>query len=680
MAKSELMIADEEWQRYTTALHNAGHIRYQEAAKYAESMYLGAGRQWTDEEKDALGDRPWLEVNRILGIVNKVLGYHAKSEISIGFTGREIEDDDVSEVLSKVASYVLDKQIFKDKEGEVFADGLIQRRGYFDIRIEFDDNMFGNIKITTEDPLDIIPDPDSQSYDPEDWKFFIKSRWLTLDEIEQNYGRSKMLRVRRMSPTDEGNFGQTDGEAERNSFNEDEEEGGSYVRSYHTTSNGEIRARVIERQYKINTKRKFFIDSATGDMEPVPDELEDKDARRYANDTGKDIITRTVPRVRWRVCTNNTVLFDDWSPYDFYTLVAYFPFFRRGKTIGLVDNLISPQEFFNKLLSTELHISGSAANSGWQVEEGQLVNMDTEDLEDVGSQNGLIIERKRGSPPAEKIKPNDVPAGIDRLTQSGPEFIEIVAGVRDLEQSQINSDKALTQVIEETALPLAPLVQNLARTRKSFSEKLLRLIQTYYTEPRILMITSINKKTGQSEQQELPINIEDDDGNIYNNLSTGKYDVVITEVPTGTGYREAQFNQAERLIKAGVPIPNTYVIKNSILDDKQSIIEAMPETPSPEEQQLQQQQTALALSEQQEKINKLTADTANRNIETMRKAVEIGKMLKESPDLALFVDNILKGSGYDPNVTMPEETKPKNQQQPVQLEQQLQQQTELGLQ
>jgi len=29
---------------------------------------------------------------------------------------------------------------------------------------------------------------------------------------------------------------------------------------------------------------------------------------------------------------------------------------------------------------------------------------------------------------------------------------------------------------------------------------------------------------------------------------------------------------------------------------------------------------------------------------------------------------------------MPEETKPKNQQQPVQLEQQLQQQTELGLQ
>ena len=40
-------------------------------------------------------------------------------------------------------------------EAQVFSDGLIMDRGYFDVRMDFDDHIEGEIRIKAKDPLDI---------------------------------------------------------------------------------------------------------------------------------------------------------------------------------------------------------------------------------------------------------------------------------------------------------------------------------------------------------------------------------------------------------------------------------------------------------------------------------------------------------------------------------------------
>lgn len=74
----------------------------------------------------------------------------------------------------------------------------------------------------------------------------------------------------------------------------------------------------------------------------------------------------------------------------------------------------------NKISSQELHIVNTTANSGWIVESGSLAGMDADDLEEHGAETGLVLEFNRGSNPPAKIPPNQIPTGLDRISQKQP--------------------------------------------------------------------------------------------------------------------------------------------------------------------------------------------------------------------------------------------------------------------
>ena len=84
-------------------------------------------------------------------------------------------------------------------EAQVFADGLIQDRGWFDVRVDFSDNYKGEVRITAKDPLDIIIDPDAKDYDPRNWNEIFEISGMSLDEIEEQYGQDKADRLRVVS-------------------------------------------------------------------------------------------------------------------------------------------------------------------------------------------------------------------------------------------------------------------------------------------------------------------------------------------------------------------------------------------------------------------------------------------------------------------------------------------------
>ena len=82
--------------------------------------------------------------------------------------------------------------------------------------------------------------------------------------------------------------------------------------------------------------------------------------------------------------------------------------------------------------SQMLHIVNTTANSGWIYEEGSLLNMTTEELEERGAETGLVMAVKRGSDRPEKIMANQIPTGLDRLASRAQANVAGIAGVEGL--------------------------------------------------------------------------------------------------------------------------------------------------------------------------------------------------------------------------------------------------------
>jgi hypothetical protein len=184
-------IASRQWDRYVRARDN-GHLEYIDMAKKCDAFYRG--EQWDEEDiasLDAEG-RPALTINTVLPTINTVLGEQSTRRADIQFKPRRGGEEEVAHTLTKLYMQIADNNKLDWVEQQVFSDGLIMDgRGYFDVRMDFTDHVEGEIRITAKDPLDILIDPDAKDADPKVWNEVIETKWMTLDEIEELYGKKK---------------------------------------------------------------------------------------------------------------------------------------------------------------------------------------------------------------------------------------------------------------------------------------------------------------------------------------------------------------------------------------------------------------------------------------------------------------------------------------------------------
>lgn len=610
----ETLTARNQWNRYTRA-RDSGHLDYCDMAKTCDKYYRGD--QWDPQDVaqlDAEG-RPHLTINTILSTVNTVLGHQASQRADVIFKPRKNTDQGLADTMTKVFKHVLDNNDYEFLESQVFSDGIVQDRGYFDIRIDYDDHMNGEIRIESEDPLDIIPDPDAKDYDPKHWQEVFKTRWMSLDEIEELYGKDKADSLRYIAESgahygrDSFEFRETTegfGDTDLSNWRVDETQGdeGAAVRA----------VRVIERQHRKLVNTPFFLRPATGDMRQVPGNMSDDDARAFAEANGLTITKKIVRRVKWTVTADQIVLHDDWSPYSEFTIVPYFPYFRRGKPFGIVRNLLSPQEQLNKVASQELHIVNTTANSGWIVENGSLSNMDEDELAERGAETGLVLVHNRGSQAPAKIPPNQIPTGLDRISMKAQNHIKQISGVTDAllgTESPEVSGVALEQKRGAGQVQIQVPMENLRRTRQILAKRVLELIQSFYTEPRLLQIT--NEDDPMKPREELPVNtVDPQTGQLINDLTIGEYDLVVGSAPARDNFNDMQFAQALSLRQAGVMIPDDMIVEYSQLHRKgelSKMIRLMQgREQTPEQQQITEMQKQMALQTMQLEMAKLEAE------------------------------------------------------------------------
>ncbi len=625
--------SQENYQRYVY-LRDRGHLDFVRKAERCDSFF--AGEQWRQEDLVLLKQqrRPAMTINKILNTISNILGEQIQNRVETLFRPKNGSPAEVAEALTKVWMYVAQQNQLEWLRSDVFCDGIVRSRGFFDVRMEFLDSMQGKIVIDQMNSKNVIIDSDADSYDPDDWSDVFVTKWLSPQDITLLYNADDGEYLSGRGGT-QSLYGMDSIERTRDSF------GGSIILPDSYTDagdNAKVRRniRVLERQYRMLDKVIHFVDIETGDMRPVPSEWDRNRISSLLEKAQGRVSTtkKLVKRIRWCVTADNVVLHDEWSPYKHFTVVPYFPHFRYGKTIGVVENLLGPQEILNKVSSQELHIVNTTANSGWVVEQNSLVNMTVGELEQKGATTGLVIEYKAGMTPPEKILPNQTPTGLDRISYKAEEHIKSISGVSDSMQGFDRADvaaKAIAYKRESGSVNMTKVLDNLERTDYILARNVLDLIQGYMTEPQILNIT--HSDLTHSSDSVAVNQVDPVTGSITNDLTMGEFDITISTTPSRDTTEDSQFEQARGLREIGVKIPDSVLIENSRLTNRADIIKLMEGDQSSPEAQAQAQlkqrndEATVAGAEadvalKQAQAGKAKADSARAGAEAVATAAE----------------------------------------------------------
>jgi hypothetical protein len=619
-------LTHDQWLRYVYIRDN-GHLDYLVKANKCDQFYLG--HQWDPVVKKQLDSqrRPALTINKILATVSNIQGDQIQTRAEVTFKPLHVSGEDLSNELSVLAKQTSGANRLEWKEGEVFADGVITSRGFFDVRLDFKRNMQGEIAITVPNPRNVLIDPDGEEYDPDTWKDVIYTKWLSPQDIATLYNQADAdyLEFNNTNPYT------NDIDSIQKAF--DTFGGQSHYYTFNAVARKVVRnIRVLERQYKKLTKCKYFVDKQIGDIRLIPENW-DRDRIAYVAQTyNLGVIEKVEERIRWTVTAGQCRLHDAWSPFKHFSFVPFFPHFRRGNTMGIVENLLDPQELLNKVSSQELHIVNTTANSGWKVKRNSLRNMTIEELETRGAQTGVIIEVDDPDKDLIKIEPNQIPTGIERISYKAEEHIKSISNIDDNALGQDREDvsaKAIKAKRARGSVNQLKVMENLNYTRLLMWRNILDIYQEYYTEPRMYRIVygtptaqaaQSADASGQSQPPEEFLSLNQFDtasGKIMNDLSLGEYDTIITSMPAADTLEESEFEQVMAMREAGIVIPDDVVISHSLLRNKRELVQRLTaQANSPEAQQQKQ----LALQGQTAGVDKLTAEAKETNANALLKA------------------------------------------------------------
>lgn len=572
-----------------------GHRKWAEDAK--ECQEFVDGKQWSDEDRCKLENegRNALVLNKISRLVRWAQGRFRQNRLELrylpGNDGSGLQE--TAEALTACVKQIEEANQAEWLDAQVFQDGIITGRAFTDLRLDFDRNVLGEVKETLLDPFSVYLDAEADTYEPEGWGHVIVSRWMSLDDITLMYGQPAndiLVSTTSQIPVTTGNlseFGADEVSPDRffgltsylNGSMDDFSSPGlsGFGITDHINRKRKL-IRVLDRQHYALKRVRWFTDLVTGQMKIIPDHwapdrvqrvMQWSQMRRLPIDVGQGI--RKV--VRNTVTAADKILFDDWSPYDTFTVVPYFPIFRRGHTKGLVSDLIDPQREINKRRSAILHIIMTTANSGWIYPENSLREEMKQALEEEGSRPGINVEFSGQTAPT-RIQPAAPPSALRMLEEAAARDLPEISGINESalgEIDRVQSGRAI-QARQQSANNGAEIYfANFSRYRELKGRKLKELVQGHYTEERVFRVR------GPEGDQLVVLNRKDGAGRLVNDVTSGSYDVIVDEVPISASFMQGQLAEALELKEKGVPIPDDILVELSTMPRKQEIIQRMTE-------------------------------------------------------------------------------------------------------
>ena len=547
---------------------------WKQCFEYYNNWVDGKLGQWSSIQRENMGDRPMLSFNEVRKFVRRIFGNSILMRVEEKILPRDdVADPMVAEILNDLRKYVYDlNKADKISIAQALKDMIICGRGY--VKCEWNDELdpIGEISMSYVNPFKVYLIGKGERYDLLDRTGIIEVLPMSKEDLlewkPEYAGQINGLSDSMDSPLAGDDY---------------LPEGGSVsVDDYY--DKGENKFTVLRYQKREYTTVTFVKNPITGELvEPAPEvPIEEIPFEK---------LTKRMKRIRVTTVCGNVVLEDRISKYKHGRpdMVGFFGDMTMGRITGAVQDLIDPQNEKNKRRSAIIDILNKSPKGSLLVTKNLFDNIEearksiakstlTETNAAPGQLSGSI------SP-----VPTDLTAlpAIIGMEQQSVQDMKDITGLGDaslgIVPEGVKSGRGLQELKGPSEVIISVFFDNLLLSRQLLAQMVISLVQQFYTEPRRVRIL------GDYTQRFIPpelkraieagvVSIEEGakiiqiNTTALNDITVGRYDVVIDNVPYSPSERNRQYYDLLNMRAIGVPVPDEEIVRASDVRGKQSIL------------------------------------------------------------------------------------------------------------
>jgi Phage P22-like portal protein len=639
----------------------ADNHNHQEALEDLKFVNI-RGSQWDDNEKQRRkrANRPCLEINGLPKFCNQVTGEMRRNKVKIKVrpvdSAADVKKSKIREGLIYNIEYLSNAESIYDHAGK-----MLVQCGYGAWRVltrKNEDNPFlKEIYLTRiQNPFSIHFDPSAQDQNFEDANYSIVDTYLSEEDFKDLYPNAKFP----VPPPNPSGLG-------------------IYDASWYE----EKKALVVEYFYKVKENKKMVLLSDGRVMSKEEGEkivFENQESINKLDDMQRKIVDLNSPKIvdeadstffkiKWCKATAEEILEEkDW-PGKFIPLILV-----TGDEIniggkkyisGLIRNAKDSQRMYNFWHTSISETIALSPKSPYLV-TSKMIDKHENSFATSNEENHpfLIfnVDPELPGPPVRQSPPT-IPQAMFAEVSRAEENIKSSIGMYDADigdRGRELSGRAIMarQVPGDTATFVYP--DNMARAI-AYSGKIINdLIPKIYDTERDVRLRNFNDTESFMPINAMPKNVlnlmeknpnhyseveksdvieADKNGTLFNDISVGKYDIVITTGPT---YQTQRMEAAEKLVQLAAyisklsPLDKYYILKNQDIPDADEYADAVRKMippnilpPKAEEKPLPQQQPTPQM---QAMMLKMQVEQEKMKTEKARQQVALAKLYKESKE------------------------------------------------
>jgi len=600
------------------------------------------GDQWDAVSKAAAeeaGIDP-LTINRVFPTINLLKGNQSINRQNITAKARTTKDSEISQIMSEGIQFVMDQNDGKYIVSQAFGDQVVPGIGLLTVGLNPDPRK-EPIAIKYRDWKTWWVDPFGDPWlSPESTRYSFIAKWMDLESLIALYpDRQREI---------ENQFSDLAGERPDNSsFMLDEATDIEMSRRALTGSSwvqvDRKRVRPVVMWYPQYEQCVFAV-FADGQVKEITDDLPATEQYEIICQAQK-CVKAMVPKMWTATFMGTLLLAQTKTPYDHdqYPMVPFIGYLDRfNLPYGVPRQLREQNVEVNKRRSMALAMLYKrrvTAEADVVKTPGEMDNL----YKEANRLDGFMKVRSGGMDKFRVEDQSSLVAPHIHLMEQSEREIQQIGGANDETmgwQSNAVSGKAIEARQAQGSMTIAPLFDNLRRSLKRLGELVVANIQKEWDGEKVLRVTDqlsgADKFVVLNEQQ------QGDDGAIVirNNVTQGRYDLVVADAPQTDTIREKNLEMIIEWVKRSPPevVPHLFMLamemseipnKDQVIQRLRPVLGISPEDEGMSAEEIKEKTLAELEAQKQEQAAVAELEAQSNNLELQGKDLENKKLQAE---------------------------------------------------
>lgn len=581
---------DEDIIREVYELYTYAYEENKDYLKQAEEMYrfYRGKNHWTDEEKRFLesSDRSCLTINETGRNLDILSGHQRTQKQDLKFSPIEGGDQVIADILSGWAKIICRNSFYHREGSQVFLDAAITGRGWWNIYVDFNRTLQGDVRMERFMYDRVLPGP-HEKLQLEDCEYLFKENTFSLVKIKQLW-KDKADKIQKdfdmlsgLSPV------QKPGETHVN-YTTDQ------YRNSENTLNMPIAPVVVGDRAMVDLGRKEYrvlecwrICYDPVSVVAIPDYdiykplhgWKPAEVAQLKSLPNTFVVEKNIPKLRITKVCGNVVLSDEDPadlPRDDFYLVPLYAKKHKNECWGKVEEVQDAQIALNKRYSQIVDLGNKMMSYGYFIDEDTFPNKtDEQHFRKNVNKPGFV--QKINDLNRRPIKEEGItfPAGLAQMFTTDQGLVERLMNISVEPGGANESGSHLATRQKDKLTSNQFLFDNQSYTTQKLGLLLASLMKRYYPPERIYRMLASEKDLklngmpfGQYTEEEIVAKLND--------VNLLEYDVTPLETEFTPTSRIATQTVLTEMMQAGMTVPQSSVVevmdipesyKNKLLED-----------------------------------------------------------------------------------------------------------------